>query len=446
MLLKGLILLLTFEIFLHAGELFVLNTQTKGKEKEYVDQSYIRYQKSVAKVSFFERSSLVIFYICLLFTFRKIRRKIKLEQAYFSTLFILRWITTQIPTHFLKEFYLETKNSNAAFSVSHFVITEFISVLLYLLFFNLCIYLARISASLTKSFKHPKEINVAAEQSDDTENCSISCASDPFYSKSSINYSKIREQKRRLLNDYAANRPLYLCAFFILLFAYIMNPFLQMLINSLTHSYLPPNIPLQTALATLNMNTGISIPRISILRSDNRMQTMICSVFGTFRRRAVVSENLVTTLDIKDVNSLLSSSYIVLYSNDGKFQFILSILEIIIFSYVVRRTLTNHFPELSSMSRRQLTIFIPIVFISFLPVHYCFEALHKILTKRYIMKGDEYSLFIGNPITDSLVKLYVHNKDIVTHFKPYSFLVRNEPTITERLANIAVCKLKISSS
>ena len=443
---KTLLFLLGFEIFLHFGELFVLNAQTKGNGKEYVDQSYIKYQKSVTKVSFYERTSIIIFYIIIMMTFRKLRRKIKMEQAYFSALFMIRWFFTQVPVNFLKQFYLESWNSAVTYPVSKFITKEIVTVLFNLLFFNILIYLTRVAAFFTKSFKHPKEINVTIEQSDDTDNCSISCASDPFYSKSSINFSKIREQKRRLLNNYAKNRPLYICVFFILLFGYFLYPLFRLMINSIIHTYSQPNIPLQTALTTLKINTGIIIPRCYMLRTDNKLHTMSCKVEGVLRRKAIISENLASTFDTKDLDAILAGIYLVYYSKEGLFHFLLYIIEIAMFSYRIRKILTDHFPEFSSMSRRQLTIFLPIVFSSFLPIHTGFISIHRMLTKYYINKGDEYAVHIATPITDSLVKLYVHNRDIVTHFKPFSLFVRETPTITERLANIALFKVKKSTA
>ena len=196
-----------------------------------------------------------------------------------------------------------------------------------LLFFNILIYLTRVAAFFTKSFKHPKEINVTIEQSDDTDNCSISCASDPFYSKSSINFSKIREQKRRLLNNYAKNRPLYIFVFIILIFAYFLYGLIDYLINSITHTYLQPNIPLQTALATLNMNNGITMPRCVMLRTDNKIHTMSYKVEGIFRRKAIISENLASTFETKDLDSILAGVYLILYSKEGIIHFLFYVLE-----------------------------------------------------------------------------------------------------------------------
>lgn len=443
MCLKPLAFILFVEIFMFFGETYVLNSQTKEDKLTYVDQNYVKYQKRESRITFLERASIIIFYIVLSKIFRKLRRKIKKEHAFFSTLFISRWLITQVPWKFIRKFYLECEAKVPPLQAFQFVQIEIVTQVFYLLIFNIFIALLRYLTTVTRTFKHPKESNPLVDQSDDTENLSLSSGSDPFYSKSMIKKCNTREQKRRMLDDYARRRPFFLilCAFCLIWI--FVNPFFVSFLDYVTNKYDIPNIPLQTAFTALSANNGITLPNTLMIRSMNRGEKMIFYSKGVFKRRFYISENLATSLDTRDLTSLLASSYLILFSKEGLIQLIISLVEVIIFTHVTRSTFTDHFPELSSMSRRQLTIFFPILLSTFLPIHIAFNSIHNIISHKYSLKGDEYALKIGMPITDALVKLYMNNKDITTHFRPWEILIKSDPSITARLSNIAISKLKL---
>ena len=200
-----------------------------------------------------------------------------------------------------------------------------------------------------------------------------------------------------------------------------------------------PSKKLENSLLFLNATQRFDLTDTTKMRMHYKKIGHACIEFsGLIKHSLIVSDNMILLLNSLQLSAIISSNYYRTQSNETLVIYSLYLLEIIIFvaALVASKSCTE------DVSRRFISGVISKNIASFYPIHCLFSVARNFVHRNAVISADEIVVDKLLPIADTLVRIYFFNKDTIVHSHLYASIHFSEPTLQDRLVNIAVAKSK----
>lgn len=380
----------------------------------------------------FSKCSKLLFYICVYFVLKPLKAVAK-SDIEFSFIFILaRWIITIFPSNLIRIFLIDGRFNFNNLPISLFIAKELVTQLIIFILTIAFISLFRILARYFGKFSS-NDVLIDFEESD-----SYNTAYD--LSLSSRSHSTFQSDTKNPSIITIFNVTIALSVM-ISLFCYnwIETSYLN---NS---SILPDSKLMKSLLAIWNAHQ-IAYPGIKLHIESGVSNHLKIGFYGIMRRKVLISDNLVYALDYPQLNAILVNHYYRSNNQEGILIIISYLIQLSIvpylINYITRKEITDRI-RLGNF----LSSVLPLIIIYSLPLHYLFNVVRFMIQKQMVFNSDMFSYNLGQPIADAIVRVSLLNKETTVHSRLYSLVNLPEPTLEERLVNLAISQSKhISNS
>jgi hypothetical protein len=160
---------------------------------------------------------------------------------------------------------------------------------------------------------------------------------------------------------------------------------------------------------------------------------------GILNKYLIISDNMLALLNNMQLSAIIAANYYRIESNEVGIIILLYLIEAA--AFIILLVVSGSYNN-EDVSRRFISGVVSKNVAVFYPIHRCFVLIRNFVHKCFILSADEQVVDKHLPIADALVRIYFINKDTVVHSHIYSSLYFAEPTLQDRLVNIAIANSK----
>ena len=155
---------------------------------------------------------------------------------------------------------------------------------------------------------------------------------------------------------------------------------------------------------------------------------------GLFHKNLFIPSDALHFLNPTQLIAIIMTNYYILSSNEKKYIYFTFLLEILLYPLLV----FIYYRGVKLSIKYFFSLHGGKTIACFYCIHWCFDIIRAIIFKSIVYDSDEITASKGLAIADALVKMSFINKETITHSHLYSFLNSFEPSLQDRLVNLAV--------
>ena len=397
-------------------ECYYLNLQQTISPLTLESKDSLNYQRRKVFYSFFSRALEIIFML-FLYTFTDfILTYIHNDYEYAFFILLLQWLLFRLPASMLalnveKSFHFTEKRT------IEFLYSEILHELFLISISFITILLNHSITSFTNIFFKNVE-----KKEDQIENNTVNLDMNTIYHSRDL-------QK---MNPFLIFLICYSLSMFLYFSLYIKykNYNDNLFISTESNKKLLQCLEWIRITQNINLTNAVKVKKFT----PNQNNHVTIQFGGIFKKHLIISENSISMLNSPQLIATIISNYYSIISDHNFLIYVTYIFEFFLYPTIVYFYYKGY--------RLSIKYFFSMHFGKTISIFYCFHWLlsliRSIIWKYIIFNADEYCLSKNLAIADSLVKISTLNKNTIIHSHLYSFFYFNEPSLQDRLVNIAV--------